>query len=431
MQNKNLYILLILLLISGISAEGQKLVNSPYSRFNLGSLEQNGSFRSSGMGGIGIALRDNNSIQFYNPASYSSFDTLSFIFDLGIDYSKNILSDGVISYTSDDMNFHHFIIGFPISKGLGISAGIIPYSNGYYNLSEQVTVDDPGYDPLIGEIYGAHRGTGGYNKVFIGSGLNISKNFSAGINLTVLFGQIGRINQVSNVSDFYTFDTRSVETLSLNGINYDFGLQYFGKLKNNLFINAGLSFTPGKNYKSDYETLNERYSSYVLAPYSPDTLEFVSLRDSKAFLPKTIRLGVAFGKKDIFVAGIDYLYSNWSSATLPGTSGYLADSQTLRFGIEYTPEKFANTGYLKAIDYRLGGHFSDNYLILNGTQLSESGITIGFGLPMLGSVSKVNLFFDYTKRQGTTISGLPYENIYSVGLSINMYDYWFLKRKYN
>ena len=49
------------------------------------------------MGGIGIgtSLRDNSSIFFSNPASYSSLDTNSFVFDFGLDYSKNILSDNV------------------------------------------------------------------------------------------------------------------------------------------------------------------------------------------------------------------------------------------------------------------------------------------------------------------------------------------------
>ena len=382
------------------------------------------------MGGIGIALRDNNSIQFNNPASYSSFDTLSFIFDFGMDYSKSVLSDGNTEYSSYDMNFHHFIIGFPITKGLGISAGVVPFSNGYYNLSEEVTATDPGYDPLIGPLYGSHKGTGGYNKVFFGSGINIGQNFSAGINMTVLFGKIERVNQVTLLADNYLFDTKFTESISLNGLNYDLGIQYHANLKKDLFVNAGLSFTPGKNYKSDYTNLKERFSIYTLSPYSPDTLENTSFQNGKVFLPQSLRIGLAFGKKDKFVAGIDYIFSKWSKSTIPGTSGYITDSQTIQFGIEYTPEKYSNSGYLKAIDYRIGGHFSDSYVVINGSQLKESGVSAGLGFPMLGSVSKANIFFDYTKRKLSASASMPYENVYSIGVSINMYDYWFLKRKY-
>ena len=111
MQHKLITVILISLSSFAFQATGQKLVNSAYSRFNIGTIEPAGSFRSLGMGGIGTSLRDRNSIYFSNPASYSSFDTISFIFDFGFDYSKNILSDGVSSFSSDDMNFDHLQIG--------------------------------------------------------------------------------------------------------------------------------------------------------------------------------------------------------------------------------------------------------------------------------------------------------------------------------
>jgi hypothetical protein len=431
MHNKFIYIILVLLITCGLSAEGQKLVNSPYSRFNLGKLEQQGSFRSSGMGGIGIALRDNNSIQFANPASYSSFDTLSFIFDLGIDYSKNILSDGVSHYTSDDMNFHHFIIGFPLSKGWGFAAGVMPYSNGYYSLAEQTKVGDPDYDPMTGEISGIHKGTGVFNTAFLGTGLNITGNLSAGANLTILFGQIERTNIVVLTSDNYLFNNIYNEALSLRGINFNYGIQYSGNLKKNNFINAGISYTLGKNYKSDFEKTNIRFSNFTRLPYSPDTLSYENYKNGKAFLPQTIKLGVAFGKKNLFIAGIDYLYTNWSKATIPGSDGYYTNSNSLRIGMEYTPEKYSNYSYFKAVDYRLGAHIAKDYLVIKGSQLKEYGVTFGFGIPMPGSISKTNLYFDYTKRQVSPDSGLHAENLYSVGLSLNMYDLWFIKAKYN
>ncbi len=47
------------------------------------------------------------------------------------------------------MNFDHLIMGFPLAKGWGVAIGIVPYSNGYYKLTESVHEDtDPDYDPL-------------------------------------------------------------------------------------------------------------------------------------------------------------------------------------------------------------------------------------------------------------------------------------------
>src|SRR5659263_146581 len=115
MQNKLIVVIFFSLFTFAYTATGQKLINSPYSRFNIGTLESAGSFRSLGMGSVGTAIRDNSSIYFSNPASYSSLDTNSFVFDFGIDYGRNFISDGVSKYSSDDLNFHHLIIGFPLS----------------------------------------------------------------------------------------------------------------------------------------------------------------------------------------------------------------------------------------------------------------------------------------------------------------------------
>jgi hypothetical protein len=432
MHNKLFYLILVVLFACQFSAEGQKLVNSPYSRFNLGRLEQQGSFRSAGMGGISTALRDNNSIQFTNPASYSSFDTLSFIFDIGMDYSKSYLSNGGSSYHSDDMNFHHLMIGFPITKGFGVAAGVVPYSNGYYDLFEQVKVGDTNYDPLTGEYSQLHKGTGSYNTFFLGTGLNITKDISVGLNLTVLFGQIEKLNQVNLLSDNYLFSSKYNEKLSLRGINFDYGIQYHTILKNEYFFTAGISYTMGKDYRSNYEKYNIRYSNFYFPTLSPDTITYETNKTRKVFLPQTIRTGITFGKKNLIMAGIDYVFSNWADATIPESEGYIANSKSLRMGIEYTPKKGSNSSYLNNIDFRLGGHIANNYLVINGHQLKESGFTFGFGLPMLRTISKTNLYFDYTNRHGSADSGFPRENVYSVGVSFNLHDaYWFIKSKYN
>ena len=59
-------------------------------------------------------------------------------------------------FSSDDINFHHLIIGFPLSKDWGLSAGVVPVSSGYYKITQTVTSTDPEYDPSIGEYVTTH-----------------------------------------------------------------------------------------------------------------------------------------------------------------------------------------------------------------------------------------------------------------------------------
>ena len=112
---------------------------------------------------------------------------------MGMDYSIVKLSDGKNHFTSDDMNFDHLLIGFPIKKGLGVALGVVPVSSGYYKLSESVLKTDPDYDPVVGPYTSTHNGDGGFNNFFLGPGLKISKHFSLGINMSLLFGQVKEI----------------------------------------------------------------------------------------------------------------------------------------------------------------------------------------------------------------------------------------------
>ena len=97
MQNKLIIVIFISLFSFAYTANGQKHINSPYSRFNIGTLEPAGSFRSLGMGGVGTAMRDNSSIYFTNPASYSSLDTILLFLIL-------VLIMAVISYLTVNQN---------------------------------------------------------------------------------------------------------------------------------------------------------------------------------------------------------------------------------------------------------------------------------------------------------------------------------------
>ncbi len=426
MRNRLAAVLLLLLILpSSFVAYGQKLVNSPYARFNLGILEPTGSFRSQGMGGVGTALRDNSTLFYTNPASYSGIDSNSFIFDFGIDYGINLLSDGSDRHKSDDINFDHMLLGFPILKGFGVGLGITTYSNGYYSISDVIGEDDPGYSPVTGGYIETHAGKGGITKFFIGSGIRMLKYFSAGVNLNLLFGTLNRTNQFDFTGYYNSYNNNSSENLELSGLNFDYGLQFELPLKKDYFIIAGASMGSGKKYKTSFEAISYRYNYYG----TTDTITWSS-DASKSFIPGSIKTGLSFGQKNKFTAAFDYGMTKWSESTLSGSEGYLADTRSLQLGVEYIPEKFSNFSFLKRIEYRLGAHMDDNYLLINGEQVKELGISFGLGIPMRRSFSKANFFIDYTRRSGSG-SSMHTENYFSMGASLNLYDQWFQKRRYN
>jgi hypothetical protein len=426
MQNKFLTILLITICTIPFTANGQKNVNSPYSRYNLGMLEPAGSFRSLGMGGIETAVRDNNSVSISNPASYSALDTTSFIFDFGVDYSMNYLTQGSSHFSSDDMNFDHLIMGFPLAKGFGVSIGVVPFSNNYYKISETVKSGDPSYNPAVGAYSSSHIGTGVFYNFFIGTGLKLTKNFSLGVNMTVLTGELKRINQVDFSDYYYVFNDNSTEIIRMHGVNFNYGLQYVAKLKKNHYFNAGVSLSSSHSYHTEYSLLAARYT----ALNSTDTISSISDKITKALIPGTLRAGISYGKKNKFMVGLDYVATNWSQSKIPGAEGFTADTRALLAGLEFIPDKYANYGFFNRLEYRAGGHIESNYVVINGEQVKEYGLTAGLGIPLKRSLSKANFFFDYTKRYGSSSQNMHTERYLTFGVSLNLYDYWFLKRKY-
>jgi hypothetical protein len=383
------------------------------------------------MGGISTSLRDNTSISYANAASYSSIDTNSFVFDIGVDYSAAFLNSGQDNHFSDDFNFDHVMIALPISQKWGMAAGIVPFSSGYYNMANPIVEGDPGYDPVAGPITILNRGTGGITRAFIGTGLEVVSNLSLGFNMNVLFGEINRSNEYRYDEDLSLFYSRFEENLSVNGLYFDGGMQYSIPMKKKQFLNLGLSYSFSSDFRSDYDNIFIRSIGLNIPPFSPDTLSVVDITDGRITLPNSISAGVSYGIKDKLTVGVDFTRTDWNNASIYGAAGYLEGTQSIRAGIEFIPNKFSVYNYLDRVEYRLGGHATENYLVINGEQVKEFGITFGVGIPTKRSLSKLNLFFEYNSRGGSSTNGLHRENIYNLGLSLNFYDYWFIKRKYD
>ena len=428
MHRKDILVSIFLLFILFPAVTAQKQLNSPYARFNLGALEPQGSFKSRAMGGLGTALRDNLSLFYMNPASYSSIDTNSFVFDFGLDFGISSLKQGTTSYSSNDMTFNHLVMGFPIMKGWGIATGIVPVSYGYYNISQSVNEGDPDYSSVTGAYTTFYKGRGGLSNVFLGTGANITKNLSAGINMALMFGILERnfSLQFADIDNY--FHNSTSEKMQIRGINLEYGLHYRAKVKDDYFLIAGLAMVSEKTFKSKYNYIAIRTSAYE----SVDTIALVSETSAPVLIPGTYRAGITFGKINKFTTGFDYVTTNWGKAKIPGYEGYAAKTSTLMWGLEIVPDRYSNFSFLKRVEYRLGAHMGDNYLVINNSQIKEIGASFGLGIPMRRNyLSRANFFVDLTQKKGTEASGMHNERIITIGASLNLYDFWFIQRKYN
>ena len=117
-----------------LSAMGQvSNTLSPYSQFGIGMLSDQSLSYGRGMAGLSIGVRDSKHPNVTNPASYSSVDSLTMIFDIGISGQITNFKEGDVKKNAKTADFDYAVASFRLLKKVGASIGIIPYSNIGYN----------------------------------------------------------------------------------------------------------------------------------------------------------------------------------------------------------------------------------------------------------------------------------------------------------
>jgi hypothetical protein len=313
-------------------------------------------------------------------------------------------------------------------KGFGFSAGIMPYSNGNYIISDEFSPDIPGLD-VAGTLTETHKGVGGYQKALVGTGYTLFKYLSVGMNAFIVFGDITRYNEFAFGANYSSFNTRKQTINSMVGVGYEASMQFMLPRPERKFFNAGLTFTPGMNLRTTNDEMVMRYSYIQTSLLAFDTIYYAQT-DTTSRFPYTIRGGVSFGKEDKLTVGADIAFSAWSEASLPGNYGTYANTISLSAGAEYIPDKYSNYSFINRIEYRLGFHYDESYALYEGNQISQYGFTLGAGIPLRKSRSRISLYVDLSTR-GSTEGNLYKESMLTAGLSLNLFDFWFLKAKYD
>ncbi len=434
MRNKRNNFLVLLLIIT-LPVFSQTNTYSPYSRFGLGELVIPGFAQSIGLGASGIALRNSTHINYLNPASYSGLDTLSFVFDFGIMGGLTNYSNGTMDKQLKNANLHHIAIGFPIARWWKAAAGITPFSNVGYKISQDEYI--PGYGP----VEYLYEGTGGLNKFFLGSSLELFKKISLGVNMSYMFGYIEYKNQTSFPLDLYAATTLFDDRLDITKIMFNFGLQYHEVFNDKYFLTLGLIFDNETPLNATRTSLQQQHfpgqATQVIRIIDgdstlvtiPSTLEYNRYDEKgKIIYPRNFGMAAAFGLTDKLLLTGEYTTQQWSESRFFGRSDSLVNSSSFRGGIEYLPNKNALKGYLNHASFRLGGYYTKSYLSIRGQQLNDYGITFGVGLPFRGSKTAVNLGVILGKR-GTLNNNLIEEKYGMIHVGITLQDYWFIKRK--
>ena len=428
MHKKSLFIFTSLLFILNV-AHAQSTFNSPYSRFGVGDLNQDKNLKNTAMGGISAGDRNPTSINISNPASYSAFDTLSFVFETGLSGNFNLLSTTSAKQNNSNFGIRNLLFGFPISKGIGACFGLLPYSNSSYSINSTQNVDS-----VNGSINYKNTGSGGLNQLFFGTAFLLNKNLSIGANITYIFGSINQERDVIFPADSNYFNTYVMNKIKVNDVKFDLGFQYKLKFTDDYSLTLGGTYSLKKNLSATNTELARRYTPIggSSSTYVRDTVVNETLNKGNITFPDGFKAGFLLQKANNWAFGMDFSKTNWSNYKTFGINDSLVNETRISTGLEYIPNFKSKNIFMKT-RYRLGYHYGNSYLNLSNTQLKEYGVSLGFGIPVRnlrsGNPNIINLVFEYGSM-GTTANNLIKEDYFKISFGINFNERWFQKHKY-
>ncbi|MEI6454884.1 MAG: hypothetical protein WCO93_01225 [bacterium] len=416
--------LLSLLLLLNLTLFSQIRIASPYSRFGIGDISDNNNAWNMSMGQTGYAFRSPYHINFLNPASYTAFDSTSFVFEGGFNADVVQLTSSLQTVNRNYASLGYLLFGFPITKWWRTSIGLVPYSDvGYTVVNYEVYPD-------IGSVVRVYSGSGGTNRLFWGNAFRITKNLSIGMNATYIFGSMLRESLVTFPDSVNSMSFKVDNYVILNDLYLNFGAQYRARLKKNLFLSVGAVYANTSNMNAKLDVISQTFllgSNGV--EYPKDTLGIALGYRGTVTIPTMFGGGIALEHPDRWMAGVDFRWQNWEKFRAFDMSDSLVNSWQINAGAEIVPNPENYSNYLARIRYRVGFLYNQTYLKLRGQSLNEYAFSIGFGLPLRGVKTALNLGMQVGTR-GTTQANLIKETYFKFVIGFSIYERWFVKRKY-
>lgn len=413
------YFIACLVVVAGgmTAVMGQMNTNSPYTRYGYGQLVEGTTGRSQAMGDIAIGLYSPLHVNPVNPATYTSTDSTTFLFDIGISGLVSNFKSGGAEKNTFTGRLDYVAFQTPITKWLGASVGLIPYSYiGYnYNIIDSVAL--PGNDKK--QIYEqTYQGTGGVNQVFLGLTFNIKDYVTIGANGYYMFGNLDHYRTMQYTSsDLINYYTIYRSEQHINNFNGRFGIQYHQPIGKNHMLTLG----------AIYEFRSPLYGTYNISMLGVDTVTAEVKSKDYFELPQTWGVGFSYVYKKRLTIGADFSMYEFGNAKFANVKDTLGDRMKIAVGAEYINNPIGRN-YADRMYWRLGANLRSSYIKTNQGQLYDFSITMGIGFPLRTSRTIINFNMEYGRIGSEKYTKLA-EQYFKFGFSFSLNEMWFVKNK--
>lgn len=406
----------------GLSLNAQN-EQSPYSRYGYGMVGDYATSAQRNMGGVGIAMTDGRQINVMNPASYAGTDSLTLLWDVGVDLTRLWSKENDATGKSFGGGLDYLTMQFPIGKYMGGSIGLVPFSSVGYSFGGDVK-DNEGSS--LGTS--SNSGYGGLNELYVGIAGRPFKGFTIGANIAYQFGNIVNDTYITEADG--TSQALFEQVMEVRDWNLQLGIQYTHEFRAKHRFTVGLTYSPekdfhGKTWGVNYDiSLNE----------TPDTVGYARMKGTYS-KPHAFGAGLNYTyDRRIMVEG-DFSFQQWSKAKFAGirddegnvlSGSRFDDRWKAALGFQLLPRIRGN--YFQRMTYRCGANYTRDYVMAGNNHVREYGVAVGFGMPTLGTKTIINLGFEYKHRQAYPQS-LVTENYFNITLGINFNEFAFWKDK--
>lgn len=412
---------------SWLGASAQSGTNSPYSQYGLGILSDQSQGFNRGMNGLGIGLRSGNQVNYLNPASYSSIDSLTMLVDMGLSLQLTNFKEKGNKVNARNANFDYAVASFRLFPKFGLAAGVVPFTNiGYnYSFSEKVGTSST----TTTQVY---SGDGGLHQVFLGLGWNPFAGLSIGGNVSYLWGTyhkaLGVTSNNANVNNI----TKEYYS-SISSYKIDLGMQWEQKIgKEDAFV---IGATMGLRHKLGADASVSIMNVNAQTGVSQVTSDTVSNAFS---IPLTIGGGMSYRHGNKWVVGVDYSLQKWGELDFPRinsstqkyelASGMLRDRSKFTVGGEWTPRAYDMNNLLNRIHYRVGASYATPYYNIGDVKgPNEISVSAGFGIPIFNTWNNRSLLNISAQWTHTSAKDMITENTFRLNVGLTFNERWFQK----
>ena len=404
-MNLKRYIVLVVAAMMAVGVWAQNATSSPTSRFGYGELNNNlpGAYR--GMGGVGIGMRSNKVINPAQPASYTSCDSMTFMFDIAGSLLYTNYGDSYGQSNKVNGNLEYITMQFPIwRQHIAMSLGVTPYSAVGYSFA---LTDSINQDYYYSQNY---RGTGGFTQVYGGLSVNICNWVALGVNVYYMFGNIEQTRGL-NFTDATMDSVHMVEKLNANSLRLRYGMQVFHTFGKHT-VNMGAVF----ENKQPFSRMNYEQIEMTTA----DTISMISTGFD---MPMMYGVGLSYSYANRWLIGADYMCHDWANANYFGQTQSLQKRHRMALGAEYRNDPTSRK-YVDQIYWRLGVNYTTAYT--NRYNEAEWGVSMGVGFPLRTAGTVINTTLEYGKRGTRNVLS---ENYLRLVINASISEHWFFKRK--